>query len=84
MSFNSQVSKVRNKEIDLNRRCSHLRSCALLYAQLRKVKRSVVIDELASKTGVNILRNDLNDAEIENSLIFLINERNRFLEKENV
>ena len=84
MSFSSQMSKVRNKEIDLDHRCSHLRSCALLYAQLRKVKRSTVIDEIVSKTGVNILHNDLNDKEIESALIFLIKERSSFLEKENV
>ena len=80
MSFNSQISKVRNKEIGLNQKCSHLRSCALLYAQLREVERSQVIDEIASKTGVNILHNDLNDEELERALNFLIKERNRFLE----
>ena len=48
----------------VHQRCNHVRSCALRLAQLRRVSCSEMISEIKNITGIDVIRNDLNDGEI--------------------
>jgi hypothetical protein len=64
MSFKTHMQDALDASAPVHHRCSHVRSCALKLAQLRRVSRSEMISEIKNITGIDVIRNDLNDGEI--------------------
>ena len=56
MSFSSNRKAVRDESLPLEHRASHARSCALHVANKLGVPRSVILGEVASRTGVDLDR----------------------------
>jgi len=54
MSFNSHRRKLLDETESLEHRASHARSCALLVANKLGLEREVVIELVASQTGVSL------------------------------
>jgi hypothetical protein len=80
MSFNTHARDAMDLALPNHQRCSHLRSCALKLAQLRNAPRSTVVTRIAESIGIDVLRNDLEDAEIEAALRFITLNRDEELE----
>lgn len=64
MSFSANKRDALDVTLPVAHRMSHLRSCAVLVAEKYRVARSIVIERVAAKTGVDITQ-AASDAEIE-------------------
>lgn len=70
MSFSTHMRGALNASLPISHRMSHLRSCAMLVGQKHLVRRSVVIESVRSRTGIDI-SNPIEDDAIRHAVEML-------------